>query len=114
MKTKICYETHKGCNGDYCSEVQLEVLAPYKGTNRYPLGVKHDEGAWTIIAEANTEGTAKRIAARYNAEHALRKALEEIADRGPVAGYNSAGALKLRLVATQSIARAALALSKSS
>lgn len=38
----------------------------------------------------------------------LINALEEIADRGPVPGYGSESALRLRLVATQSIARAAL------
>lgn len=39
----------------------------------------------------------------------LLKALEEIAARGPIEGYNSAAALRLRLVAVQSIARSAIA-----
>ncbi len=39
----------------------------------------------------------------------LLQALKEIAERGPVAGYGSADALRLRLVATQSIARQAIA-----
>ncbi len=38
----------------------------------------------------------------------LRAALEDIAQRGPVPGYGSASALLLRLVGTQSTARAAL------
>jgi hypothetical protein len=42
----------------------------------------------------------------------LLAALEEIATRGPVPGYDSASALRLRLVATQSIARAAIAKAK--
>lgn len=37
------------------------------------------------------------------------EALQEIANRGPVDGYGSASALRLRLVGTQSIARAILA-----
>lgn len=41
---------------------------------------------------------------------ALYVALEEISERGLVEGYGSPNALRLRLVATQSIARAALAL----
>lgn len=44
---------------------------------------------------------------RLNEE--LLAALKEIAERGPIDGYSSAGALRLRLVATQSIARAAIA-----
>lgn len=43
------------------------------------------------------------------ASKGLFEALQEIAERGPVDGYNSANALRLRLVATQSIARAAIA-----
>jgi len=38
----------------------------------------------------------------------LLAALQEIADRGPLAGYMSASALRLRLVLTQSIARKAI------
>ena len=38
----------------------------------------------------------------------LEAALREIAARGPVAGHASADALRLRLVGSQSIARAAL------
>lgn len=38
----------------------------------------------------------------------LREALREISTRGPVEGYRSKSALMLRLVGTQSIARAAL------
>lgn len=34
--------------------------------------------------------------------------LTEIANRGPIKGYTSAGALLLRLVATQSLARSAI------
>ena len=43
----------------------------------------------------------------------LIKVLEEIASRGPVPGYERADALRLRLVGTQSIARAAIARAKS-
>jgi hypothetical protein len=39
----------------------------------------------------------------------LLEALKEIATRGPVDGYYSADALRLRLIATQAIARAAIA-----
>jgi hypothetical protein len=39
----------------------------------------------------------------------LLAALQEIADRGPVDGYTSAGALRLRLAGSQTIARAAIA-----
>jgi hypothetical protein len=52
-------------------------------------------------AEANT----KLIAAAPE----LLAALQEIADRGPVDGYTSAGALRLRLAGSQTIARAAIA-----
>jgi hypothetical protein len=38
----------------------------------------------------------------------LENALREIAARGPIAGYTSASALRLRLVGSQSIARAVL------
>lgn len=39
----------------------------------------------------------------------LLESLRDIAERGPVEGYTSADALKLRLVLTQTIARAAIA-----
>lgn len=42
-------------------------------------------------------------------DNEMLKALKEIAARGPVEGYSSAGALLLRLTATQAIARAAIA-----
>ena len=38
----------------------------------------------------------------------LLAALQEISERGPLDGYGSVSALRLRLVATQSIARAAI------
>jgi hypothetical protein len=49
------------------------------------------------------------IVLAVNAHDELLAALKEIAERGPVDGYGSADALRLRLVATQSIARAAIA-----
>ncbi len=42
----------------------------------------------------------------------LEAALAEIAERGPVIGYSSGNALRLRLIGSQSIARAALANTK--
>ena len=39
----------------------------------------------------------------------LREALEEIAERGPIDGYSAPSAILLRLVGSQSVARAALA-----
>jgi len=61
------------------------------------LRVGHDNDT----AEAN----ARLIAAAP----AMLAALEDIAGRGPVPGYGSAGALLVRLAGIQSIARAALA-----
>jgi hypothetical protein len=54
--------------------------------------------------------TFEASVARLKAQNAvLLEALKEISQRGPVIGYGSADALRLRLVATQSIARAAIA-----
>lgn len=63
------------------------------------------------------EKTGANIAVTYDKDHAplvaaapaMLAALKEIAERGPVEGYSSASALRLRLVATQSIARRAIA-----
>ncbi len=69
----------------------------------------------TVYAETGGRGT--RVATVFDREANARliraapelvEALKEISERGPVEGYGSAGALHLRLVATQSIARAAL------
>lgn len=54
------------------------------------------------------EANARLIAAAP----VLLAALQEIAERGPVEGYGSPSALRLRLVATQSIARNAIALTQ--
>ena len=55
----------------------------------------------------------KKIMAKLetlSAENAmLREALEEIAERGPIDGYSAPSAILLRLVGSQSVARAALA-----
>ncbi len=55
---------------------------------------------------ANTR--SKEVALAIVAIPGLLAALGEIAERAPVPGYGSAGALLLRLVGTQTIARAAL------
>jgi len=57
-----------------------------------------------LDSDGRTAANARLIAAAP----ALVEALQEIAERGPVAGYESASALRLRLVGSQTIARAAL------
>jgi len=54
-------------------------------------------------------GKGKANALLIAAAPVLLRALEEIAERGPLVGYDAVSALKLRLVLTQSIARAAIA-----
>ena len=67
-----------------------------------PLEVHPPEWRRTIEEAA---ANARLIAAAP----AMLAALEDIAGRGPVPGYGSAGALLVRLAGIQSIARAALA-----
>lgn len=54
---------------------------------------------------AALESELARVTAQRDA---LRDALSEVAARGPVPGYERADAIRLRLVGSQSIARAAL------
>ena len=60
---------------------------------------------WAESYAEHSEANARLIAAAPE----LLAALKEIADRGPIDGYGSASALMLRLVGTQSIARAVIA-----
>ena len=70
-----------------------------------------------VIVEVNTDcheggilrGTDKANLRLIASAPDLLAALKEIAERGPLDGYGSVNALRLRLVATQSIARAAIA-----
>jgi hypothetical protein len=62
-------------------------------------------GVGDCISVDEREANARLIAAAPE----LLEALREIADRGPVPGYGRADALRLRLIATQTIARAAIA-----
>lgn len=67
-------------------------------------GLVVDEETGANIAVAYEKKNAPLLAAGPKFLAALR----EIAERGPVDGYNSIISLRLRLVATQSIARAAI------
>lgn len=64
--------------------------------------------AWVWI-DFEQEGEDKVVDTTTTAMSEMLKALEKIAARGPIEGYGSAGALRLRLVAMQSVARAAIA-----
>lgn len=56
-----------------------------------------------------TDGSHSCVDRLTKQRYILMTALREIADRGPLPGYTSAGALRLGLVVTQTIARDALA-----
>jgi len=82
-------------------------MSKRKSTRWYSKSISSEQG---LVIE---ERTGRSVAVAYDKADApllaaapkMLAALKEIADRGPVKGYNSASALRLRLVATQSIAR---------
>jgi hypothetical protein len=76
---------------------EIRTVANEQTGHAATLGVSYDD--------RTTLANARLIAAAPT----MMEALEEIANRGPVEGYESVAALRLRLVATQSIARAAMA-----
>ena len=78
--------------------------------DKFVACMKH-EGSHSITSEDCDNLLSLQSAhATLSADNArLREALEEIAGRGPIKGYGSPFAVLLRLVGTQSIARAALA-----
>ena len=90
-----------------------ETLPCYYGTNRFPIGAPLGDGAHRIVGEAygigGTEADDEANARLIAAAPVMLAALEDIAGRGPVPGYGSAGALLVRLAGIQSLARAALA-----
>jgi len=86
----------------------LEIRAPHVLIARFDGGetVPPEEGA----ANARRAVACVNACAGINPEAvpAMLAALEDIAGRGPVPGYGSAGALLVRLAGIQSMARAAL------
>lgn len=94
----------------------LGVLERYTRSNTIPIARSLGDGvACAIVAEVNGGGgvtgetDGDKLAALFAAAPELLAALEEIAARGPVIGYNTIAALTLRITAMQSIARAAIA-----
>jgi hypothetical protein len=86
------WNTSKLASPDYCP--QFGVFADFDA-NRDLAIVKGER--------------AKADAALIATAPELLTALREIAERGPVDGYTSAAALRLRLMGIQTIARAAIA-----
>jgi len=88
---------------------------PWRHIRQRAADDSHDVTApgWGVVAtcgrQSCDDGVIAANARLIAAAPAMLEALRDIAGRGPVPGYGSAGALLVRLAGIQSIARAAVA-----